>query len=205
MPDARVQRWGRYLIFSLLAVLPLVNLMLGFYRPCQGRVYADEHPLDDLDLVHLRRQIGVVTQDPMIFPGTIAENIAYGCPDADTEHIVRAAQTATAHKFITHLPQGYDTFVGEAGMLLSGGQRQRLAIARALLRRPALLLLDEPTNHLDDASVRRLLRNLRELRDAPAIVVISHNPYVVREAQHLYVLREGRIVASRDAATASEG
>jgi ABC-type multidrug transport system ATPase subunit len=82
---------------------------------------------------------------------------------------------------------------------------QRLAIARALLRRPALLLLDEPTNHLDDASVRRLLRNLRELRDAPAIVIISHNPYVVREAQHLYVLREGRIVASRDAATASEG
>jgi ABC-type bacteriocin/lantibiotic exporter with double-glycine peptidase domain len=90
-------------------------------------------------------------------------------------------------------------------MLLSGGQRQRLALARALLRRPALLLLDEPTNHLDYASVRRLLRNLKELRDAPTIVVISHNPEVAREMQHLYVLKEGRIVASEEEAMPLEG
>jgi ATP-binding cassette, subfamily B, bacterial len=194
--DLKVRPHGRVVIAGANGVgkTTIFNLMLGFYRPNRGRLYADGYPLEELDLVYLRRQIGVVNQDPMIFPGTIAENITYGHPDADPEQIVRAAQTATAHEFVERLPQGYNTFVGEAGMLLSGGQRQRVAIARALLRRPALLLLDEPTNHLDAASVRRLLRNLKEMPEAPVMVIISHDPNVTREAQHLYVIKEGRAV-----------
>ncbi len=114
----------------------IVNLILGLYRPQRGQLYADEQPFDALDFVHLRRQIGVVPQDPLIFGGTVSENIAYGVARLPPKAITQAAELATAHEFIAHLPQGYETLVGEDGMLLSGGQRQRIAIARALLSRP---------------------------------------------------------------------
>lgn len=172
------------------------SLILGLYRPQHGQLYADGYPFEELDLAHLRASIGVVTQDPVIFFGTILENLTYGCPQVSEEEIFRAAKSALAHDFIERLPDGYETLVGEKGILLSGGQRQRLAIARALLRRPALLILDEPTNHLDEESTRRLLENLKNIRERPATLIITHQENVVSAAQHIYTIHQGRLVLS---------
>jgi ABC-type bacteriocin/lantibiotic exporter with double-glycine peptidase domain len=175
----------------------LVSLILGFYRPQRGQIYADGVPFDELDLVSLRRQIGVVTQDPIIFPGTVAENIAYGCTECSSEQMHLAAEAAVATEFIGRLPKGYDTLVGEHGVLLSGGQRQRVAIARALLRRPSLLILDEPTNHLDVDNVRRLIASLKAMSDVRTILIISHHPDIVQASDHVYLIEDGRIVPGR--------
>jgi ABC-type bacteriocin/lantibiotic exporter with double-glycine peptidase domain len=174
----------------------IANLILGFYRPQKGQLYADDCPFSEWDIVHLRRHIGVVTQNPLLFAGTILENITYSRPDANLDQVVQAAELATAHEFIRQLPQGYETFVGESGVLLSGGERQRIAIARALLRQPRLLILDEPTNHLDADAVHHLMNNLKTLNDVPASLIISHDMNVVRKAERIYVLQEGRIVAN---------
>lgn len=174
----------------------IAHLILGFYRPDEGRICADDHPFDELDIVDLRRHVGVVTQDPALLSGTIWENIVYGYPETDPARVIQAAKLATAHEFVWQLPQGYETVVGEDGILLSGGQGQRITIARALLRQPKLLILDEPTNHLDEAAVQQLMNNLRGLDSMPSILLISHDMDIVRQAQHLYVLHEGRIVAS---------
>ncbi len=173
----------------------VVNLILGFYRPQNGRLYADEYPYDELDITALRRQIGVVTQNPMILPGTIMDNIVYGYGEMSDSQVFKAAQLATAHEFITRLPKGYDTQVGENGILLSGGERQRIALARALLREPRLLILDEPTNHLDKESIAVLLMNLRKLEGNPSVLIISHDERIVQETEMTYSLREGRIVS----------
>jgi ATP-binding cassette, subfamily B, bacterial len=173
----------------------IINLLLGFYRPQGGAVFVDDVPLDEVEIEGLRRRIGVVTQDPLMFSGTILENITYGAARTNMRDVVHAARVATAHEFISGLPQGYETDVGERGVLLSGGQRQRIAIARALLRRPALLLLDEPTNHLDREGVHELLANLREERDAPATLVISHDVGVVGACDTMYRMDHGRLTS----------
>jgi ABC-type bacteriocin/lantibiotic exporter with double-glycine peptidase domain len=172
----------------------LVSLILGLYRPDAGRVLADGVPFDELDVRHLRRRIGVVLQDPVIFPGTIADNIAYGRPDAEPEEVRRAARWSTADSFIDKLPEGYETEVGDEGGLLSGGQRQRIAIARALIAHPALLILDEPTTHLDDRSIDQLIANLNEFPGAPTLLMISHDPAVARAVESVVYLRDGRMV-----------
>lgn len=174
----------------------LLNLLLGFYRPQQGQLYADDHPFSQLDLIHLRRSIAVVSQDPVIFPGTIRENLTYGCSEVSFQRIIAAAQLATANEFIEQLPQGYDAFVGDNGVLLSGGQRQRLAIARALLRQPKLLILDEPTNHLDAAAVEQLMHHLKTLDPIPAILIISHDPQIFQKVESVFALPEGRWMRS---------
>jgi ABC-type multidrug transport system fused ATPase/permease subunit len=179
----------------------LAYLILGFYRPQQGTLYADDHPYDELDITDLRRQFGVASQDPVVFPGTIWENITFGCPDATLAQVVEAAELATAHEFVEELPEGYDTFVGESGLLLSGGQRQRLALARAFLRQPKLLILDEPTTHLDEAAVDRLMAYLHRTSDVRAVLLISHDFDVASRADVIHVLREGRVVSSESAPT----
>ena len=171
----------------------VANLVLGLYRPQRGQVYADEHPFTELDLTYLRRFMGVVRQDPIIFSGTILENIAYGNSDAQWEHVIEASKKATAHEFIQRLPQGYETFVGESGTQLSGGERQRIAIARALMGRPMLLILDEPDNHLDNASIQKLMQNLSNLEPVPAILIISHNLDILRNVKEINVLEKGFI------------
>lgn len=176
----------------------ITYIILGFYLPQKGDIFADEHPFATLDVVHLRRQIGVVTQDPMIIEGTVFENIIYGAPEVDSGQVIEAARISTADSFIQHLPHGYDTFVGENGMLLSGGQCQRIAITRALLRRPKLLILDEPTNHLDLTSVDRLMHNLTRMDNAPAILIISHDMKVIKQARKLYAFHEGSLVRYED-------
>ena len=180
----------------------IVNLILGLFRPQQGQLCADGYPFKELDLAHLRSRIGVVTQDPVIFFGTILENITYGYPQVSNQEVISAAKTALAHDFIETLPKQYDTVVGERGMLLSGGQRQRLAIARALLRRPALLILDEPTNHLDDETILNLLENLKSFDERPATLIISHEKGIVSAAQHTYTIDEGCLILREPVETA---
>jgi ATP-binding cassette subfamily B protein len=174
-----------------------VYLILGFYRPQSGRLTADGQPYDTLDIVSLRRSVGVVMQDPIIFPGTIFENITYGLAEASPDDVARAALIATAHDFIELLPEGYDTLVGERGVLLSGGQCQRIALARALLGDPSLLILDEPTNHLDREAIHQLMRNLSGMRNRPSILIVSHDPDVVRGADRVYSLRDGTVERGR--------
>lgn len=174
----------------------VANLILGFYRPQRGRLLADGQPFDELDLADLRSRIAVVPQDPVVFFGTVAENIAYGSPQSSEAEIVWAAKLALAHDFICRLSDGYDTQVGERGALLSGGQRQLLAIARALLRRPTLLILDEMTNHLDEETIGSLLENLNGMERRPATLVISHDKNIVGIASRVYSLSEGRLTLS---------
>ncbi len=176
----------------------LLHLLCGFYRPRTGCLLADGHPYDDIDMAELRESIGVVMQDPILFSGTIHENLVYGSPTATTEDVEWAARLATAHEFIVTLAQGYETLIGEGGVLLSGGQRQRLAIARAILRRPRILLLDEPTNHLDRASVARVTANLHELPDAPTIIVVSHDSHVVENFDAVYSISNGHLTRQSD-------
>jgi ATP-binding cassette subfamily B protein len=169
----------------------IASLLVGFYRPDAGAALASGVSYDELDMRELRRRIAVVPQDPILFPGTIADNIAYGVPGVDEARLREAARRATADDFITELPRGYETQVGDEGGLLSGGQRQRIAIARALLRDFALLIADEPTSAVDRAVVSVLLAGLRELPGDPAILLIAHDPAVVAEADRVYELDAG--------------
>src|SRR5581483_5535495 len=171
----------------------ITYLMLGFYRPMRGIVTADTMLYDELSMTALRSRIGVVMQDPILFPGTIRENITYGSPNSTEAEIARASQLATAHEFIERLSQKYETEIGDEGVLLSGGQRQRIALARALLRQPRLLILDEPTNHLDLNAISTLMQNLRGLNPRPAILMISHDPQVAEQADEVYELRDGQL------------
>jgi ATP-binding cassette subfamily B protein len=177
----------------------IAHLIMGFHRPRSGKLYADDHSYHSLDMIHLRKSIGFVMQDPIIFPGTIWDNITYGCQDASLQDVISASELSTAHEFIQKFPQGYNTLTGENGMLLSGGQRQRIAIARALLRQPKLLILDEPANHLDEEALRQLMNSLKRINNFTTILIISNDMDIVREAQYIYVLQEGgNIVLSED-------
>jgi ABC-type multidrug transport system fused ATPase/permease subunit len=172
----------------------LIKLLLRFYDPTAGRILLDGHDLRALDLASLRANLAVVLQETQVFDGTVRENIAFGRPSATEDEIVDAAAAADAHEFITMLPDGYDTPVGQRGRRLSGGQRQRLAIARAMVRDAPLLVLDEPTTGLDNESSERLLEPLRRLAAGRTTVVISHNLLTVRDATRIVVLDGGRVI-----------
>jgi ABC-type bacteriocin/lantibiotic exporter with double-glycine peptidase domain len=180
----------------------LVSIVIGLHRPQSGRVLADGVPFSELDMRRFRPQVGVVLQDPLIFPGTIRDNIAFGRPQASDEEIRAAAATATADAFIDRMRDGYETVVGDEGAGLSGGQRQRIAIARALVASPALLMLDEPTTYLDDAAVTALMENLAALPRAPTVVLVTHDPQVATHADRVIELRDGRIAGDRAAVAA---
>jgi ATP-binding cassette, subfamily B, bacterial len=171
----------------------LMSLILGFYAPGGGGLYADGNRFDTLDMSHFRQQIGVVMQDGAVFEGTVRENITYGLAAVNDEQLYRVCQLATAHGFIQTLEQGYDTPIGEQGVRLSGGQRQRIAIARALITQPKLIIFDEPTNHLDIETIKTLLENLRQFPAAPSIVIISHHTDVLQEADDLYLLHDRQL------------
>jgi ABC-type multidrug transport system fused ATPase/permease subunit len=173
----------------------LLNLLLGLYRPDEGRILLDGVELAELDLRHARGQIGVVLQDPVIFTGTIRDNIAYAAPWVSEAALRAAAALATAADFVETLPAGYDTQVGDEGELLSGGQRQRIAIARALLGDPAVLVLDEPTTYLDDRAVGAFLERLDELPKPPTVLMVTHSRDIAAHAGRVVEMREGRIDA----------
>jgi ATP-binding cassette subfamily B protein len=174
----------------------LASLIPRFADPWTGRVLIDAHDTRDLRLASLRQQVGMVLQESMLFPLTIADNIAYGRPDASRKEIEAAAKAANAHKFITALPEGYDTVIGERGSTLSGGERQRLSIARALLKDPPLLVLDEPTSALDAETERSIIDALQRLMTNRTTFVIAHRLSTVRRADRILVLKDGEIVES---------
>jgi ATP-binding cassette subfamily B protein/subfamily B ATP-binding cassette protein MsbA len=172
----------------------LVSLIPRFFDAWQGRVLLDGSDVRDLQLKSLRRNVALVLQEPFLFPLTIAENIAYGRPEASREEIEVAARAANAHAFVMALPKGYDTRVGERGATLSGGERQRLSIARAFLMDAPVLILDEPTSALDAATERLLLDALHRLIEGRTTLIIAHRLSTVRNADRIVVVHEGRIV-----------
>lgn len=174
----------------------MAALMLQFYHPQNGEILFDGKPAADYELTDIRNQVAIVPQDVMLFGGTIRENIAYGKLNAIDDEIIQAAQRANAHQFITSFPDGYDTVVGERGVKLSGGQRQRIAIARALLKNPAVLILDEATSSLDSESERLVQEALEELMKNRTSIIIAHRLSTVREADKIIVLEKGKIVES---------
>ncbi len=174
----------------------LLALLLRFYDPDQGHVMLDDVDIRTLALSELRGALGLVAQSPVLFSGTVAENLRYGCPEATEAQLRLAAQDANALAFIEALPQGFDTPLGPGGVQLSGGQRQRLAIARALLKNPAVLLLDEATSALDAESERLVQRALDRLMQGRTSIVIAHRLATVVHADRLLVVQEGRLVAS---------
>ncbi|WP_234312026.1 ABC transporter ATP-binding protein [Streptomyces griseus] len=172
----------------------VAKLLLRFYDPEHGAVRLDGADLRTLRLADVRDNVAVVLQETLVLHGTVRENILYGRPDASEREVVAAARAAAAHDFVTALPEGYDTVVGQRGRLLSGGQRQRLAIARAMIRDAPVLVLDEPTTGLDAESGRRVMEPLRRLMAGRTTIVISHNLLTVRDATRILVLDHGRVV-----------
>ncbi len=172
----------------------LVDLIPRFYDPKRGRILIDGRDIQGLILKSLRQQIGIVTQETILFNDTIRNNIAYGKPDASQREIEQAAAQAYTQDFIRHLPLGYDTVIGDRGAKLSGGERQRIAIARALLKNPPILILDEATSQLDSESERIVQEALDRLIQGRTVFVIAHRLSTVRNAKTIIVLDEGRIV-----------
>ncbi len=172
----------------------LVSLVPRFYEPTEGRILIDGVDIRDCTLRSLRAQIGIVSQDVVLFDESVALNIAYGRPDATKDEIVQAAKLAYAHEFIERLPSGYETLIGERGVKLSGGERQRLAIARAILRDPAILILDEATSALDTESERVVQMALSNLMKNRTTLVIAHRLSTIQNADRIVVLDRGRIV-----------
>jgi len=172
----------------------LANLLPRFWDVTSGRITLDGVDIRSLRLAHLRHSIGIVPQEPVLFSGPVAENIAYGRPEASPAEIEAAARAAHAHEFVERLPQGYATLVGERGVKLSGGQRQRIAIARALLKDPAVLILDEATSSLDAESERLIEAALELLLKGRTTLIIAHRLSTVRRADRLVVLDRGRVV-----------
>ncbi len=172
----------------------LANLVMRFYDPTEGSVEIDGHDVRDVTLHSLRSQIGLVPQETVLFGGTVRDNIAYGKTDATDAEVIAAAQAANAHDFITALPEGYETNVGERAVKLSGGQRQRLAVARALLKNPRILILDEATSSLDTESEALVQEALERLMVGRTTLVIAHRLSTIRQADRILVLSDGRIV-----------
>lgn len=172
----------------------LVDLLPRFYDPTDGRITLDGVDLREFDLLSLRRAMGIVSQDTFLFNTSVGANIAYGCPNASQDQIIDAAKRANAYEFIVKLPQGFETIVGDRGVMLSGGQRQRLAIARALLRDPDILILDEATSALDTASERLVQQAIEELSRDRTVLVIAHRLSTVQQADQIAVLDQGQLV-----------
>ena len=172
----------------------LVDLISRFYDPIRGRILIDSHDIKEVSLSSLREQIGIVSQETILFNDTVKVNIAYGRPDGSEREVIQAAAQANADEFISKLPQGYDTLIGDRGTKLSGGERQRIAIARAILKNPPILILDEATSQLDSESERLVQQALEKLMQGRTVFVIAHRLSTVRNSDHILVLDKGKIV-----------
>jgi len=174
----------------------IANLICRFYDPIQGTVSVDNYDLRKVKLDTLRNQVAVVLQDSFLFNNTVAENLLYGKPDATGEELIAAAKAANAHDFITELPNGYDTEIGERGVKLSGGQKQRLALARAILADPRILILDEATSSVDAEAEYLIQQALERVLKGRTALVIAHRLSTIRNADKIIVLDQGRITES---------
>ena len=172
-----------------------IQLLQRFYDPDQGAIFLDGIDIKTMNRLEFRRSIALVPQDPVIFAATVMENIRFGNPEATDEEIFEAARSAAAHEFVSELPQGYDTYVGERGVMLSGGQKQRVAIARAILRNAPVLLLDEATSALDAENERLVQNAFDHLSEGRTTIVVAHRLATVKKADRIIVLDKGKIVA----------
>lgn len=172
----------------------IVQLLMKYYTLTAGRILVDGQNIDQLDLTQLRQNVGIVPQETLLFGGTIRENIAYGKTGATQEEIINAAKKANAYDFIRSFPEGLDTLVGERGIKLSGGQRQRIAIARAILKDPAILVLDEATSSLDSESEKLVQAAMDELMKDRTSIIIAHRLSTIRKADKILVIENGQIV-----------
>jgi ATP-binding cassette subfamily B protein len=176
----------------------LASLVPRFYDVAAGRVEIDGVDVRDVKLASLRREIGVISQDPFLFSTTVRENIAFGAREATDEEVEHAARLAQAHEFIERLPQGYDTVIGERGITLSGGQRQRIAIARALVVDPRILILDDATASVDATTEAKIRLGLREAMEGRTTLIVAHRLSTIALADEIVVLEDGRVVARGD-------
>ena len=172
-----------------------IQLLQRFYDPDQGEIFLDGIDIKTMKRLEFRKSIALVPQDPVIFATTVMENIRFGNPEANDEEIFQAARSAAAHDFISELPQGYDTYVGERGIMLSGGQKQRIAIARAILRNAPVLLLDEATSALDAENERSVQKAFDHLSKGRTTIVVAHRLATVKKADRIIVLDAGKIIA----------
>jgi len=174
----------------------IVSLLLRFYEPDAGRVLLDGRAATDYSLAEVRAQMAIVPQEVLLFGGSIEENIRYGRPDASADEVIAASKQAACHEFIERFPEGYATLVGERGVKLSGGQRQRIAIARALLKNPAILILDEATSALDSESEHLIQQALGVLLEGRTAFIIAHRLSTIRRADRIYVIEDGNVLES---------
>jgi ABC-type multidrug transport system fused ATPase/permease subunit len=171
----------------------IARLLCRFYDPIHGRVLVDGHDLRDVQVASLRRHVAVVLQDTFLFNASVRDNLRYGKPDATEEEMVAAAEAAYAHEFITQLPEGYDTEIGERGVKLSGGQKQRLSLARAILTDPRILILDEATSSVDAEAEYLIQQALDKVMQGRTSLVIAHRLSTIRNADKIIALEGGRI------------
>ena len=171
----------------------LLNLIPRFYETTLGEILIDGHQINRFSLESLRQQIAIVPQETILFSGTISANIAYGKADIKESEILKATKLANAHDFIVGLPNGYETEVGESGLMLSGGERQRISIARAIAKNPRILLLDEATSSLDSKSESLIQQSLSYLMKGQTTFVIAHRLSTIINADEIFVLNEGKI------------
>ncbi|KXS53185.1 MAG: ABC transporter ATP-binding protein, partial [Marinobacter sp. T13-3] len=176
----------------------LIKLLLRFYDPAGGDIRIDGQPIREVSLKSLRDAIGLVSQDVYLFEGSIRDNLAYGKPGASDEEIIEAAKTAEAWSFISALPDGLDTAVGERGVRLSGGQRQRLSLARALLKDPPILVLDEATSAVDNETEAAIQRSLSRIGHNRTVIMIAHRLSTIVEADTIAVVENGRVIEQGD-------
>jgi ATP-binding cassette subfamily B protein len=185
----------------------LINLICRFYEVQEGAILIDGHDVRDVTLKSLRDQIGVVLQEPFLFNGSVADNIAYGKPEASRDEVVAAAKAANAHDFILNFPDGYDTFVGERGARVSGGERQRISIARAILRDPRILILDEATASVDTQTESQIQEALERLVKGRTTFAIAHRLSTLKNANRLLIVEKGELaeMGTHDELVAQDG
>jgi ATP-binding cassette subfamily B protein len=172
-----------------------MNLLIRFYDPTAGAILLDGVDLRDYKLADLRHQFSIVLQEPVLFSTSIAENIAYARPGASEQEIVAAAKAANVHDFITRLPEGYETLVGERGMRLSGGERQRISLARAFLKDAPILILDEPTSSVDVKTESAIVDAMERLMRGRTAFIITHRPSVLQHCDWVLQIENNRVVA----------
>ncbi|NQT23572.1 MAG: ATP-binding cassette domain-containing protein, partial [Candidatus Omnitrophica bacterium] len=174
----------------------LANLIPRFYDPLKGTIKIDGIDLKDASLKSIRDQIGIVTQEMLLFNDTVLNNISYGSQKFSNEDVIKAAKIANAHNFVAKMPEGYDTFIGERGFRLSGGERQRVSIARAIFKNPAILIFDEATSQLDTESERLVQEAIDRLMYGRTVFVIAHRLSTITHASRIIVLEDGMMVDS---------
>ena len=172
----------------------IVNLIPRFFETTEGRLLINGHDIKNISLKKYRDLIGIVPQESFLFSGTISENISFGKENVSQEEIVKAAKMANAYEFIKELPEGFETEVGERGVMLSGGQKQRIAIARAILNDTKVIIFDEATSSLDNISQKVILQNIKPFLKNKVVIIVAHRLSTIKDADNIYIMNNGEVI-----------